>query len=48
MKKAIGMFLLMVWAMVSLTACTGSKQADVRRVKCPACGYEFDASINQM
>ena len=47
MKKAIGMFLLIVWLMVSLTACAG-KQEDVQRVKCPACGYEFDASINQM
>ena len=47
MKKAIGMFLLIVLAMVSLTACAG-KQADVQRVKCPACGYEFDASINQL
>ena len=47
MKKAIGMFLLMVWAMVSLTACAGN-QADVQRVKCPACGYEFDSSINQL
>ena len=47
MKKAIGMFLLIVWVMVSLTACAG-KQADVQRVKCPARGYEFDASINQM
>jgi predicted Zn-ribbon and HTH transcriptional regulator len=47
MKKAIGMFLLMVWAMISLTACAG-KQADVQRVKCPACGYEFDSSINQL
>lgn len=46
MKKTIGMLLLMVWAAVSLTACAG-KEADVQRVKCPACGYEFDASLNQ-
>ena len=28
----------------SLIACTGTNTAESTRVKCPACGYEFDAS----
>lgn len=41
MKKALGL-LLMVLFVASLTACA-AKQGEVQRVKCPACGYEFDA-----
>ncbi len=40
MKKTIGLF-LMVLLVLSLTACAAKKQ-EVRRVKCPACEYEFD------
>ncbi len=28
----------------SLIACSGTKATDSTRVKCPACGYEFDVS----
>lgn len=39
-KKAIGLFLL-VLLVLSLTACA-AKRGETRRVKCPACEYEFD------
>ena len=41
MKKAITMLLLVLFA-ASLSACA-TKSAETQRVKCPACGYEFDA-----
>jgi hypothetical protein len=42
MKKSISMFLLVLFA-ASLTACaTMNKDDGVQRVKCPACGFEFD------
>jgi len=41
MKKAITLLLMVLFA-ASLTACAG-KTAETQRVKCPACGYEFDA-----
>jgi len=30
---------------LSLTACAGKGGSDKVRVKCPACGYEFDAPV---
>lgn len=41
MKKLIGL-LVMVLLAASLYACSSAKQAEVQRVRCPACGYEFD------
>jgi hypothetical protein len=42
MKKLISLVLLTMLA-ISLTACAGMKKGETTRVKCPACGYEFDA-----
>lgn len=34
---------LVVLMTLSLVACAGTGGGDKVRVKCPACGYEFDA-----
>jgi len=34
---------LAVMIILSLVACTGKSSDQKIRVKCPACGYEFDA-----
>ncbi len=44
MKKVFTSALLVIM-IVSLAACAGSKGDQKVRVKCPACGYEFDAPI---
>ncbi len=45
MKKLI--VLLMV-SVLSLSACAGvSKNGEQARVKCPACGYEFEAPVER-
>jgi len=41
LKKLISILLLLSMTL-PLAACAG-KSADTVRVKCPACGYEFDA-----
>ena len=41
MKKLMSLMLLALMA-ISLAACTGVKKSSSHRVKCPACGYEFD------
>jgi hypothetical protein len=41
MKRLIS-FVLVALMALSLTACTGVKKDSPVRVKCPACGYEFD------
>jgi hypothetical protein len=42
MKKVFtGAFAVMM--ILSLVACAGSSSDPKVRVKCPACGYEFDA-----
>ena len=48
MKKMISLLLLTLFA-ASLTACAPmSKQGqEETRVKCPACGYEFQAPYEQ-
>ena len=42
MKKLVSLLLVGLMAL-SLTACASSAGKDKVRVKCPACGYEFDA-----
>lgn len=36
---------LAVMMILSLVACAGMSKDDKVRVKCPACGYEFDAPV---
>jgi Flp pilus assembly protein TadD len=36
---------LLVMMILSLVACAGTGGGDKVRVKCPACGYEFDAPV---
>jgi len=42
MKKLISAVLVVMFAL-SLSACAGMQKGEKTRVKCPACGYEFDA-----
>jgi hypothetical protein len=42
MKRLISFVLVAVLAL-SLSACAGMGKKETSRVKCPACGYEFDA-----
>ena len=42
MKKLLSVALVAMMAL-SLVACAGTSGGDKVRVKCPACGYEFDA-----
>jgi hypothetical protein len=44
MKKVLA-GVLAVTVILTLAACTGSTNNNKVRVKCPACGYEFDAPI---
>jgi Flp pilus assembly protein TadD len=41
LKRLISFVLLAVLAL-SLSACAGTGKQGTTRVKCPACGYEFD------
>ncbi|MGW8313909.1 MAG: hypothetical protein ACWGOL_11825 [Desulfuromonadales bacterium] len=36
---------LAIMMILSLVACAGTKGDHKVRVKCPACGYEFDAPV---
>ena len=40
MNKIIGLLVMVLFA-ASLAACSTAKKAEVQRVRCPACGYEF-------
>ena len=42
MKQLVSLLLVGVLAL-ALTACASSAGKDKVRVKCPACGYEFNA-----
>ena len=42
MKRLISFVLLAALAL-SISACAGVGKQETSRVKCPACGYEFDA-----
>jgi hypothetical protein len=46
MKRLISIVLLAVLAL-SLSACAGMGKKETSRVKCPACGYEFDTPKEQ-
>jgi Flp pilus assembly protein TadD len=41
--KKVATGLLAVMMVLSLVACAGTNGDQKIRVKCPACGYEFDA-----
>ena len=41
--KAVLAGLLASLFVLSLAACAGKNGGSIVRVKCPACGYEFDA-----
>ena len=43
--KAIFSCAVFAILIVSLVACAGKGGGDKARVKCPACGYEFDAPV---
>ena len=38
---------LMTMLALSLTACAGMGKKEATRVKCPACGYEFEVPATQ-
>lgn len=42
MKRLLSVALVVTMGL-SLVACAGTSSDDKVRVKCPACGYEFDA-----
>lgn len=42
MKRLVSLVLVAVLAL-TLSACAGMGKQETARVKCPACGYEFDA-----
>jgi len=42
MKKALAWVVVGLLA-VSLSACATTKGGEMTKVKCPACGYEFEA-----
>ncbi|MDY0268515.1 hypothetical protein [Trichloromonas sp.] len=44
MKKMITLLLATMLA-VSLSACATTKGGTTTKVKCPACGYEFEAAL---
>ncbi|MEJ2526375.1 MAG: hypothetical protein P8Y73_12555 [Desulfuromonadales bacterium] len=44
MKRAVTS-LFAILLVLSLAACFGSSKDNKVRVKCPACGYEFDAPV---
>jgi hypothetical protein len=43
MKKVISSALVGMVVVATLTACAAPRKAEATRVKCPSCGYEFDA-----
>ena len=44
MKKLMS-FALVAMMVLSLAACASTGGGEKARVKCPACGYEFDAPV---
>ena len=44
MKKLMTLMMVAMLAL-SLGACAGMKKEEKVRVKCPACGYEFEAPM---
>jgi hypothetical protein len=47
MKKLFSLLLVTLLAL-SFAACAPVKKDEKIRVKCPACGYEFDAPVRSM
>ncbi len=46
MRKVVTLVLMTMLAL-SLTACAGMGKKEATRVKCPACGYEFEVPATQ-
>lgn len=46
MRKLVSLVLMTMLAL-SLTACAGMGKKEATRVKCPACGYEFEVPATQ-
>lgn len=44
MRQLVTLVLLAVMVLVS-TGCASTKTTEKARVKCPACGYEFDVPL---
>lgn len=44
MKKLVSLALVSLLAL-SLSACATMKGGEASRVKCPACGYEFEVPV---
>jgi len=44
MKKSLS-WIIMGLLVMSLAACATTKGGEGMKVKCPACGYEFDAPM---
>jgi hypothetical protein len=44
MKKIVAL-LLIVGFSVAVLACAPAGQKSYQRIKCPACGHEFDSSV---
>ena len=46
MRKLVSLFLAAT-LVLALSACASVGKKGVTRVKCPACGYEFEVPANQ-
>jgi len=46
MRKLVTLVLMTMLAL-SLAACAGMGKKEATRVKCPACGYEFEVPATQ-
>lgn len=44
MLKKLACVAITLLLISSLTGCAGTSTADPARVKCPACGFEFDVN----
>lgn len=44
--RKLAVVLLMMSLLATLAACATTSSKDKVRIKCPACGYEFDAPVD--